>query len=134
MKTILAHGCFDILHWGHLKHLEAARAMGDYLIVSITADKYFPKHKGANRPVFNQDQRAEFLRALRCVDMVWICNSPSGVLAIECMLPAIYCKGPDYAERGIIPAEARACREFNVSVRYTDTPKYGSGQLVEYLK
>ena len=108
--------------------------MADHLIVSITADKYFPKHKGANRPVFNQEQRAEMLRALRCVGTVWICDSPSGVLAIESLLPDIYCKGGDYAERGIIAAEAEACERLNVSVRYTDTPKYGSGQLVEYLR
>lgn len=106
-KTVLCHGVFDLVHPGHLEHLKQAKAMGDYLIVSITADAYVAK--GPGRPVFNQDLRAEFLRALGPVDMVTITEGATALKAITRYHPNIYCKGPDYKDRddGVF-AEERA--------------------------
>ena len=134
---VLCHGCFDIFHYGHLKYLEEARAMAGsagILIVSLTADKYFPKNKGANRPVFNEQQRAEMLMSLRIVNNVWICHDTSGVPAIMRFRPHYFVKGIDYAEKGIIEAERAACERYGAQVKFTGSKKYGSGELVEFIK
>ena len=91
---VLSHGCFDILHPGHLEHLKQAKAQGDKLIVTITADKHI--HKGPGRPVFNQDQRAAMLAALEIVDYVAIVDDPTALPAIKAIRPHVRCKGPDY--------------------------------------
>ena len=66
MRIVQAHGCFDLLHLGHIRHLQAAKAAGDYLIVTVTPDEFVSK--GPGRPVFPLEQRMEALRALACVD------------------------------------------------------------------
>lgn len=93
-RTILTHGVFDVLHPGHLAHLESARAFGDRLVVSVTADAYV--NKGPGRPVFTVEQRATMLRSLRMVDEVVVCDAPNAVPSIQLVQPAVYVKGQDY--------------------------------------
>jgi len=134
VTVALCHGCFDILHYGHIKHLQAARHLCDLLIVSITSDRHFPKHKGANRPVFSEGQRKEMLEAVRWVGHVYICDDPTGAPAIKKFRPSLYVKGPDYKDKGVCEAEQDACADYGAVIVYTDTIKYGSGQLVEFFK
>ena len=94
-KVVLCHGCFDLLHLGHIRHLEEARRLGDRLIVSVTADKHVGK--GHGRPHFSAEQRREALAALSCVDEVVVTDGPTAVQAIERIRPAVYVKGGDYA-------------------------------------
>ena len=82
-----AHGTFDLLHLGHVRHLEAARALGDALIVTVTGDAFV--NKGPSRPAFLEGLRAEMLAALQCVDWVAINNSPDAVSAIKHVCPNI---------------------------------------------
>jgi rfaE bifunctional protein nucleotidyltransferase chain/domain len=97
MTTALCHGCFEVLHPAHIRHLTAARKLADRLIVSITADAYI--RKGPGRPVFNEQHRAEMLRALRCVDNVVVVNDATAVPVIEMYKPNFYCKGSEYAHQ-----------------------------------
>ena len=89
--TVLAHGCFDILHLGHIRHLKEAKSFGDYLVVSVTADKWV--NKGIGRPHFTAEQRAEALRALDCVDEVYINDDEGCWDLIRKIKPAFYVKG-----------------------------------------
>ena len=93
-KIVHCHGVFDLLHIGHIKNFFSARKNGDFLVVSITADKFV--NKGPGRPIFNQDLRAEFISSLSMVDVVYINHNSTAVNAIEIIKPDIYFKGPDY--------------------------------------
>lgn len=91
---ILCHGCFDLLHLGHVQYLQAAKSLGHFLIVTITADKYI--NKGPGRPLFNELHRQEMLQALKCVDLCEVLYEPTAVSAILKHKPDIYVKGIDY--------------------------------------
>ena len=95
-KIILCHGVFDLLHVGHIKHLEKAKELGDKLVVTITSDRYV--NKGPGRPIFNQKLRSESIAALECVDYVAINDNKTAVEPIKIIKPNIYCKGKDYKE------------------------------------
>ena len=90
----LCHGVFDILHFGHLKHFEAAKKQCDFLFVSITSDQYIKK--GPNRPVHNNNERLFFLQSLKIIDYVFIAEGDSGVNSINLIKPNFYFKGNDY--------------------------------------
>lgn len=130
MIRVLAHGCFDILHQGHHMYLEAARAMGDRLIVSVSADEYVRKIKPHPRPFQSETHRAYQLRNLRFVDEVFICYDDSGAMAIRGFRPDIFVRGIDYRDTGIDEREAKACREVGCQIRFTETPKFSSGDYV----
>ena len=126
-RTVLAHGCFDVLHLGHKRHLEEARGLGDRLVVSITPDHLV--NKGPGRPVFPAEKRRALLMELRCVDMVLLADNAEH--AIRMVRPHIYCKGREYA--GNLPEEALV-REFGGHVVYTDGPVHSSTALVPLLE
>src|SRR5215468_10555924 len=89
--VVQAHGTFDLLHLGHVRHLEAARRLGDILMVTVTADRHV--NKGPGRPVFNAELRAEMLAALEHVQWVAINDAADAVTAMEWIKPSIYAKG-----------------------------------------
>ena len=93
-KIVHCHGVFDLLHIGHIKHLNKAKEKGDKLVVTITPDKYI--NKGPGRPVFNQVLRSEALAAIDAVDYVAINETPTAVHPIKILKPNIYSKGKDY--------------------------------------
>ncbi len=90
----LCHGVFDVLHYGHLKHFEAAKKKCDYLFVSITSDKYI--NKGPHRPVHTNHERLFFLQNLEVIDYAFIVDESSGVGSIKLIKPDFYFKGNDY--------------------------------------
>lgn len=123
----MASGCFDPLHPGHIWHLRAAKALGDELIVAVTADAYV--NKGPGRPVFSADVRADMVRELRCVDSVIVVESgPSAVLAVR---PDVFVKGKEYDKNPRIAEEA-IVREYGGRVVYLDTPKLSSTSLLRH--
>src|SRR5436190_1383960 len=91
-KLVLTNGTFDILHVGHVLYLEAARALGDILVVGINSDASARGYKGPGRPVVPQDERAEIVAALRCVDYVTIFDEPTAVHLVEALRPDVYVK------------------------------------------
>ena len=95
-KTVLAHGCFDLVHAGHIEHLRKAAALGDRLVVSVTSDRYV--NKGPGRPLFPERERMVVIAALRFVDNVILSDTGNAVSQIMMVRPALYVKGPDYLD------------------------------------
>jgi len=128
---VLAHGCFDLLHLGHIRHLTEARKLGDKLIVSVTSDRFV--NKGKNRPRFMEAERAEALSALSCVDEVKINDSPDAVLMIHHVRPAFYVKGIDYAEAKDdegLARESAAVAACGGEMIFTSSQKWSSTELL----
>ena len=93
---VQCHGTFDLLHPGHLYHLEEARALGDLLVVTVTGEKFV--NKGPGRPYFGDELRCKSLTSLQFVDYVVVVPHPAALEAIECVRPEIYCKGREYED------------------------------------
>ena len=96
-KLVFTNGVFDILHVGHVRYLEQARALGDALIVAINSDRTVRELKGVSRPLMNESDRAEILAALRAVSYVTIFDDVSPRTLIAELLPDVLVKGGDYA-------------------------------------
>ncbi|MBN2071313.1 MAG: adenylyltransferase/cytidyltransferase family protein [Candidatus Krumholzibacteriota bacterium] len=96
MRIVLANGCFDILHAGHIRYLEEAAREGEIMVVAINDDASARKLKGAGRPVVPDVERAEILAALRCVDYILIFPGLTADLVIRELRPDVHAKGTDY--------------------------------------
>src|SRR5258706_8543732 len=97
-RIVFANGCFDVLHVGHVRYLEGAKALGDVLVVAVNSDEQVRKQKGEDRPLIPQDQRAEIVAALAAVDLVTIFDEPTVTELLLALQPAIHTKGTDYTE------------------------------------
>ena len=131
--VVQAHGTFDLLHLGHVRHLEAARALGDVLVVTITADRFV--NKGPGRPVFTEALRAEMLAALHLVTFVAVAEAPDAISAIHAIQPDIYAKGKDYQNpdgdvTGKITLERKAVEAHGGELRLTDEMTFSSTELI----
>lgn len=114
----MCHGCFDILHVGHVRLLKEAARMGDRLVVSLLSDRYITLYKGAERPIHRLEARAEVLRELRCVSQVVVVDAPAVEAVQKTILdvrPHIYVKGDEY--EGRLP-EQKFCEENGIKVRF----------------
>src|SRR6059058_3387522 len=107
-KMVATNGCFDLLHVGHVRYLQAARALGDMLIIGLNSDASVRAYKGPTRPLVAQDERAELLAALACVDYVTIFDEPTAEALMAALQPDIYVKGGDYRPTASGSAAARA--------------------------
>ncbi len=96
-RLVFTNGCFELLHVGHIRYLQAARALGDALMVGLNSDESVRSLKGAPRPVVPQGERAELLAALGCVDYVVIFSELTAERLVATLRPDIYVKGGDYA-------------------------------------
>ena len=131
--VVLAHGSFDLLHIGHVRHLQAARSHGDVLVVTITADAFI--NKGPGRPVFPEGLRSEMLAALEFVDYVGVVPGPDALPAIKAVRPNFYVKGQDYRNpegdiTGRIVAEREAAEEYGGQLVFTEEITYSSTELI----
>ena len=113
-KTIVTtNGCFDILHVGHVRYLEKTKSFADVLIVALNSDKSVKRIKGENRPINNENDRAEVLSALRCVDYVVLFDEDSPLNLLLKIKPDVHTKGADYTvetlpeAKGIMDAGGR---------------------------
>jgi len=97
-RTIaFANGCFDLLHVGHIRYLEAAAAEGDVLVVAVNDDESVRRLKGEGRPILPAEHRAELVAALRAVDLVVVFPEPTVAPLLEALRPDVHCKGTDYS-------------------------------------
>jgi rfaE bifunctional protein nucleotidyltransferase chain/domain len=101
-QAVFTNGCFDLLHLGHVRYLQEARALGHFLIVGLNNDESTRRLKGPGRPLVPEQERAEILAALSCVDYVTIFAEPTAGPLVALLQPALYIKGGDYAH----PADA----------------------------
>lgn len=95
-KLVFTNGCFDLLHAGHVRYLQQARALGDALVVGLNSDRSVRELKGEGRPLNSQDDRAEVLAALGCVDFVVVFDGKRATELLRTVRPHIYAKGGDY--------------------------------------
>lgn len=129
--VVMCHGCFDVLHYGHLIHLHSARAKGDYLIVSLAGDGFIDK--GPGKPVFDQYKRAAMLAAFSIVDKVVITETLGPFEHIKVFRPHIYEKGPDYNDA--TAPEAELVRQCGGEIVYTaNTKDISSSDITTCLK
>ncbi|MDO9287344.1 MAG: adenylyltransferase/cytidyltransferase family protein [Thermodesulfovibrionales bacterium] len=136
-KVVLCHGCFDLMHPGHIKYFQAARNMGDILVVTLTPDIYIDK--GSGRPVFNQDLRAESIAALECVDYVAVNKWPTAEETLRLLKPDIYVKGQEFEnledKTGKIQKEYEVLKEIGAEMRFTHEIVFSSTKLLkQYFK
>jgi rfaE bifunctional protein nucleotidyltransferase chain/domain len=117
----LANGCFDVLHVGHIRYLEAARREADRLVVAVNDDASVSVLKGAGRPVLPADARAELVAALRVVDYVVVFDEPTVEQLLRRVVPDVHCKGTDYTVE-TVPERAIA-REIGVRIAIVGDPK-----------
>jgi cytidyltransferase-like protein len=135
-KTIIqCHGAFDLVHIGHLIHLEEAKALGDLLVVTITADAHITKKRGVT---FTEDHRARQVAALEIVDYVAIVQEPSALSAIDALRPDVYVKGPEYADLMLdrsrsIFHETRLLERYGGRIRFTSGESFSSTKLSHFL-
>jgi rfaE bifunctional protein nucleotidyltransferase chain/domain len=120
-KVVLANGCFDILHVGHLRYLEGARTLGDALVVAINSDASMRLIKDPGRPILHQDERIALVSALRCVDYVVVFDEPDVSRVLDVLRPSIHAKGTDYTEE-TVPERSKVLA-YGGEVRITGDPK-----------
>jgi rfaE bifunctional protein nucleotidyltransferase chain/domain len=101
-RVVFTNGCFDLLHPGHARYLADARSLGDLLIVAVNSDRSVRDLKGAGRPIFPQEERAELLAALEAVDYVTIFDDPTPQAVIARMLPHVLVKGAGWGPNEIV--------------------------------
>ena len=134
-KLVATNGCFDLLHVGHVRYLQAARALGDALAVGLNGDQSVRELKGIGRPVNNESDRAEVLAALECVDFVTIFPEKHATRFIEAARPAIYVKGGDYSSDTLNAEEQAFLREIGSAVRILPfVPGYSTSELLGKLR
>jgi len=104
-RVVFTNGCFDLLHPGHVRYLQQARALGDALIVALNSDRSVRELKGPERPILNEQERAEVMAALGCVDYVTVFDETTPQKVIVTLLPDILVKGGDWGIDRIVGRE-----------------------------
>jgi len=127
---VLANGCFDLLHVGHIRYLAGAKELGDVLVVGINSDRQAHALKGEGRPFMPENERAELIAALKCVDFVTIFDEPTVEQLIRDIRPDIHAKGTDYTTDTV--PERDIIREVGGRVAIVGDPKdHSSTDLIE---
>ena len=133
-KTIvLANGCFDVLHAGHIRYLQGARELGDVLVVAINADDQVKLLKGSGRPILAERERAELVASLAVVDFVTIFDEPTVEQLLLAIKPDVHAKGTDYTEETV--PERDVVRSFGGRVAIVGDPKnHSTSEMLKRLK
>jgi D-glycero-beta-D-manno-heptose 1-phosphate adenylyltransferase len=132
-RIVFTNGVFDLLHPGHLRYLQEARALGDLLIIGLNADESVRRNKGPARPINPQDERAEVLSALACVDAVVIFGEDTPADIIRLVQPDILVKGADWAADAIVGRDTVESRGGRV-VRIPIEQGYSTTTIVERIR
>jgi rfaE bifunctional protein nucleotidyltransferase chain/domain len=131
--VVLANGVFDLLHVGHVRYLEAARALGDLLVVAVNADASVRANKGPDRPVVPEDERAELIAALEAVDLVVVFADRTVERVIAALRPDVQAKGTDYTPETI--PERAAVEAYGGRVAVCGDPKdHSTSELITRAK
>lgn len=131
-SIVLANGCFDLLHVGHVRYLAEAKALGDVLVVGINSDRQVAKLKGPGRPAVPAEERAELIASLRFVDAVTIFDEPTVTELILAIRPDIHTKGTDYTEQNV--PERDVVLSIGGRVAIVGDPKdHSSSEMIETL-
>jgi rfaE bifunctional protein nucleotidyltransferase chain/domain len=133
-KIVATNGCFDLLHVGHVRYLQAARALGDLLVVGLNGDRSVMELKGGGRPITTQRDRAEILAALECVDLVTVFPELRATKFLAAVRPAVYVKGGDYTPRTLDAEELATLKEIEAEIRLIPFEAgYSTSGLIEQI-
>jgi len=131
-KIVFANGCFDLLHAGHVRYLQSARALGDVLILGINSDACVAALKGSGRPIQPENERAEILASLDCVDYVLLFDEPTVACILEQLKPDIHAKGTDYTEDSV--PESKTVHAYGGRVAITgDAKSHSTKDLIHTI-
>ncbi len=133
-RLVATNGCFDLLHIGHVRYLQAARALGDFLAVGLNGDRSVRELKGSGRPIMTENDRAEVLAALGCVDLVTIFPEMRATRFLAAARPAIYVKGGDYSSETLNEEERAALKQIGAEIRLIRFEAgYSTSRLIEQI-
>jgi len=116
-RLVFTNGCFDLLHVGHVRYLQAARALGDALLVAVNGDESVRALKGPARPINSEEDRAEVLGALACVDYLTIFHTERVTELVRVIRPQVYAKGGDYSVESLDAGERGALEAVGAEIR-----------------
>lgn len=132
-QIVLANGCFDLLHVGHIRYLMGAKEIGDVLIVGLNSDQSTRNLKGSTRPIFSQEERAEILAAFGCIDYITIFHELTVENLLLALRPHIHAKGTDYTTESV--PEAAIVRSYGGEVAIVGDPKnHSSKEILKNLQ
>jgi rfaE bifunctional protein nucleotidyltransferase chain/domain len=132
LRVVLANGCFDILHAGHVRYLAGARALGDLLVVGVNSDRQVGGLKGPGRPIMPEADRAELVASLEAVDFVTIFDEPTVEALLLALKPDIHAKGTDYTEDTV--PEREVVWSYGGRVAIVGDPKdHSTSELIQRL-
>ncbi len=133
LNVVATNGCFDILHVGHIRSLQKAKSLGDVLIVGLNSDSSVKKIKGENRPINNENNRAEVLAALGCIDIVTIFSEETAERFLEMVKPNIYVKGGEYNLDNL--PEAKIVQKYGGKVHFIPMiPESSTNKVIDKIK
>ena len=131
-RLVLTNGCFDLLHVGHVRYLEQARELGDFLAVAVNGDDSVRALKGEGRPINSAADRAEVLAALACVDFVTVFPTVRATEVISRVRPGIYAKGGDYSVESLNSEELAALKDAGARIEILPLiPAKSTSQLLK---
>jgi rfaE bifunctional protein nucleotidyltransferase chain/domain len=134
-RLVLTNGCFDLLHVGHVRYLQQAAELGDVLVVAVNGDESVRSLKGPGRPLNSEEDRAEVLAALECVDFVVIFPEERVTRVIEALRPAIYVKGGDYTLESLDSEEVAALKKAGAEIKTLPlVPEKSTSRLIERMR
>jgi len=132
-RIVLANGCFDILHAGHVRYLEGARSAGDVVVVAINSDKQVTRLKGSGRPILHERDRAEIVASLEAVDLVTIFDEPTVTELLLAIKPDVHAKGTDYTAETV--PERDVVRSYGGRVAIVGDPKdHSTSQIIRRFR
>lgn len=124
-KIVTTNGAFDMLHYGHIKLFEFAKQQGDVLIIGLNSDKSIKEYKSKNRPIINQEHRAEMLAAIQCIDYITIFDEPDCIKFVESVKPHVHVNASTYGynciEKGVVEKHGGKIKLFEIIKGYSTT-------------
>ena len=132
-RVVLANGCFDLIHVGHVRYLEGAKAAGDLLVVAVNGDRSVATLKGRDRPILSAEERAELVAAMRAVDLVVVFDDETVSSLIESLRPDVHCKGTDYTEQ-TVPEREEMKRIGGITKIVGDPKQHSTRDLIERVR
>ena len=121
LRVVLANGHFDLVHVGHVRYLEGARALGDFLVVGVNGDASTARRKGPGRPILPARERAEIVAAMESVDLVVVFEEDDVGELLARLRPHVHCKGTDYTRESV--PEREASRKLGIDTQIAGDPK-----------
>jgi rfaE bifunctional protein nucleotidyltransferase chain/domain len=135
-RIVATNGCFDLLHYGHVRYLQRARQLGDLLVVGLNSDRSVRQlDKGPGRPLVPQAKRAAVLAALACVDAVVIFHEPRADRFLAVIRPDVYCKGGDYRPADLAASERAVLTAVGARIKILPFEKgFSTTRLIEKIR